>query len=90
MAGYNVGALVVKIQADVTDLGRVNGAMLQVQRDILVSVNKIVASFERMGGKSQAVSAQMAAANKSAQENIRSELQKTANTQNFFIVFSPS
>ncbi len=79
--GFNVGQLTVRLGADTKGLTALVSAMLQVQRQILESINKMNQSLEKMGGVSVRVANKMATANKTAQENIRSEISKTEQMQ---------
>ena len=77
----NMGVLTVKLQADTKGLAAISDAMLRVQRDILASVQRMETAITKMGSVSVNTSQKMASANKTAQESIRAEINKTAQAQ---------
>ena len=81
MAAYSLGSLVVELGADVRGLLGINDAMLKVQREMLTSVNKIVAALDRIEKKSISVSNSTTNNVIQNEEKKRKEYTKTAQTQ---------
>ncbi len=80
--GFGVGQLTVRLGADTKGLMALVSAMLQVERQILQSVNKMNQSLQSMSGISASVSDKIATNFVKNEQRKQKEIAKTATLQN--------